>query len=341
MASAALKPASRIDRPRPLTAAYFAMCGVVLYGGFASNNNMLYWFVGMAIGAVIVHGLIAGPPMMRARLGPVTLPPTTNVGVPTSIRVRVVNAGRKRSLRAIRVLAEFESGSGHAVAGSGGIVLVPPDASSVAGLDLTPARRGTYPRCTVRLRTQFPFGLSAKTLVFRPDATLIVLPAPAELTPADQREVREACAASDAASVEGPLREYQPGDARRQIAWRASARARKLIVRGPESQPARRVWLDIDVQTERLTRRELAAEALLARAHAIGEAIEAAGGQVGIMHGDSGVIVAGRAWREAIASLGDNARLDATAQPSARDATIRLAAAGATNAADRRAGAIA
>ena len=113
-------------------------------------------------------------------------------------------------------------------------------------LDIPTQRRGWLAPERMRLSTLRPFGLARAWSWLLPDTPLLVYPAPEINAPPLPASLGDGDSPRSRAHGEQPhhLREYRAGDMPRQIAWKASARADKLLVREYESAVARDVVLD-------------------------------------------------------------------------------------------------
>lgn len=113
-------------------------------------------------------------------------------------------------------------------------------------LDIPTRRRGWLALERMRLSTLRPFGLARAWSWLRPDTPLLVYPTPEINAPPLPASLGDGDSPRSRAHGEQPhhLREYRAGDMPRQIAWKASARADKLLVREYESAVARDVVLD-------------------------------------------------------------------------------------------------
>ncbi len=117
----------------------------------------------------------------------------------------------------------------------------------------TCARRGWFSFGPVPLATQAPFGLWAArraALVDGPDGVL-VFPEYRALDRLDFFDRQPALESSLAAAGQGGeflgVRDYRPGDPRRHVHWRTTARAGRLVVKefAQEQQPALTIALDL------------------------------------------------------------------------------------------------
>lgn len=113
-------------------------------------------------------------------------------------------------------------------------------------LEVPVAKRGWYGTGRIRLSTQRPLGLARAWSWLRPDTRLLVYPRLDPDAPPLPESLGDGDSPRTRAHGEQPhhLRDYRTGDMPRQIAWKASARADKLLVREYESAVARDVALD-------------------------------------------------------------------------------------------------
>ena len=128
---------------------------------------------------------------------------------------------------------------------------VPSQGSTILHYETLCARRGWFEFPPVTLTTRAPFGLfSARRDVAVPTGVL-VFPEYRELerfalldqTPSTENTFAHVGVGSEVVSV----REYRPGDSRRHIHWRSTARAGRLIVKefAQEAQPGLTIALDL------------------------------------------------------------------------------------------------
>lgn len=131
-------------------------------------------------------------------------------------------------------------------------------------------RRGIFPLGTLRIATSAPYGLFVAWSYLHPDTTLLVYPRPETDGPplptiGEQGEITTARRGGE--EPEG-LREWRRGDPMRLIAWRASARADRLLSKELAEAASAEVelryeelsGLDHEARIARLTRWVLLAE---------------------------------------------------------------------------------
>ena len=131
--------------------------------------------------------------------------------------------------------------------------VIPGRATAQLAIETTCARRGWFPFGPLRVETGAPFGLSHAQRALSaagPDG-LLVFPEYrplAHLDLFDRRPALETSAARPGTSGEFVgVRDYRPGDPRRNVHWRSTARAGRLIVKefAEETQPALTLALDL------------------------------------------------------------------------------------------------
>jgi uncharacterized protein (DUF58 family) len=233
--------------------AYLVTTFFLAIGGFNSQNNLLFWAFGLGVAGLIVSGIVSGAPLMRLELSRRRVGPVS-VGERIRVEYRIRNTGRVWPAFALEI-DEFAGrrGRGWVSALRTGVAHVGPRETATAGADAVAQRRGVHELRTVRVSTTFPLGLVRKCLYFDLPAQVTVRPrvralrraARARLVPGFEHTAgtRNRVGGGDEFYA---LREYQPGDPMRRIAWRASARSESLMVRqnAAPAPPRLRVRLD-------------------------------------------------------------------------------------------------
>ena len=127
-------------------------------------------------------------------------------------------------------------------------VSVPPDATARADLAVTLEKRGRLRIARIKLSTAFPFGLFRAWTWLHPPLTLLAWPAPRgrHEPPPETATGGNAPAVHRAGDEEwSGLREFRDGDSPRQVAWRAFARGRGLLVKTYQSPAAHHRTFDL------------------------------------------------------------------------------------------------
>lgn len=254
----------RVDRRRVyvLPTGFGLFLGVMLLamlvGGLNYNNNpallLAFLLVAVAHNSLVrSHLLLSGMRLRALHAEPV------HAGQPLRLRLAFEAQGRHE-----RPGLELRLGGAHAR-----FDLAPGERREVS-LSCPTARRGWMRPGRIRMSTIRPLGLARAWCWLQPDVRLLVYPAPeADLVPLPDAG-GEGAARRSRSSGEQPdhLRDYRPGDAMRQIAWKSSARNQRLLVREYEASAQRELELDwfsltglpYEARIRRLTRWVIEAE---------------------------------------------------------------------------------
>ncbi len=205
----------------------------MLMGALNFNNNAALLLTFALTGAVVVSLPRTVGELERLRLVAVRAEPV-HAGEPLRVQVDfVVGDGRARpalELRSGKQRLPFALGA------EGGS----------ATFELATARRGLQPVGRLTLQTTWPLGLFRAWSVLHPDASLLVWPRPETPAPALPQAGIDGSGRAPRESGEdwSGLRDYRAGDPIRRIAWRASARGDRLLVKEFSDPLAQQVLLD-------------------------------------------------------------------------------------------------
>jgi uncharacterized protein (DUF58 family) len=197
-----------------------------------TGNNLLYLLASLLLALIIVSGVLSEQSMRKLRLTAV-VPDEIYAGGPTAFGVRVAN--RKRWLASYSVMLE---------AGERRLYLDRLRAGEERLLtwEATLPRRGRQRLSGLRVVTRFPFGLFVKTGRRILDEEILVFPAVGPIDAARRRELAGGGSRPLRRRGRGHdlynLRDYRPGDDRRLIHWRSSARTGTLTVREMQAETA-------------------------------------------------------------------------------------------------------
>lgn len=225
-------------RPTPKAAIVAAVGALLLAVGSTAQAG---WLFVLSAG---VLGLVASGVLTRHRLGSATvtrsLPPRARVGDEVPVTLSVHNASAKR-LPVMRVEDSFPAFDDVATACES----LPAGASASVDLAPTALRRGVFGWGEVTLATAAPFGLMRTRRSTGVSSRLIVHPSTRDVagftlpeTAATTSDEALAVARAGAGEIFAGVRDYRPGDQRRWIHWRTTARTGRLAVREHE-EPAR------------------------------------------------------------------------------------------------------
>ena len=211
-----------------------AMLVTMLVGGLNYNNNpallLVFLIAGVANNSLVhAHLILSGIRLRSLHADPVF------AGEPMRLKLRF-EADGARERPGLELLQDGARADFGLAAGE----------EPEVQLDIPTTHRGWLSPGRMRLSTLRPFGLARAWSWLRPDTRLLVYPTPEVNAPALPAALGDGDSPRSRAHGEQPhhLREYRAGDMPRQIAWKASARADKLLVREYESAVARDVLLD-------------------------------------------------------------------------------------------------
>lgn len=210
----------------------------MLLGALNYNNNpglMLAFLLAAIVhnGVVLAHLRLSGLRITALHAEPV------HAGESLALRLRLESGKRSREGVQLRAAA------GEAVDLPANLQITGADAE--VELSIPTARRGLMDLGRLRLSTTRPLGLARAWSWWRPQQRVLVYPALERSGPplpgAASDGARQPRAQRSGEDTHH-LRDYRNGDAPRQIAWKASARLDRLMVREYEAGVARDVMLD-------------------------------------------------------------------------------------------------
>ncbi len=245
--------------------AYVATTCVLVIGAVNGQNNLLFWIFGIAVSGLTISGLISGSSLMGIRVRREIID-TPRAGEPFHIRYTLYNANYVVGAFAL-VIEELPESRGW-LAGFGkkfvaswparvmqprlGVAYLGPRQSMVVECRYEAVARGRASFGPLRVSSTFPFGIARKSVTFVQTSIVTILPQRAELSRdatslASQRTEEAASMIRSRSGDETfALREHSPGDALRSVAWRASARMARPIVRDLSKRTGGRVWVVLD-----------------------------------------------------------------------------------------------
>ncbi len=197
-----------------------AMLVTMLLGALNFNNNAALMLTFLLAGAVVLSmgrgvRMIDGVRLVALRVEPV------HAGSPATVELQF-----EESTGAPKRQLELSYGARQAIFDLA-------DGAARVAIVIPTERRGLQPIGRMTLACEYPFGLFRAWSVLHPDVRLLVYPRPEAKAPPLPRG--GGATGSSKASPIGEdwhaLREYRHGDPRRLVAWRASARAERLLVR--------------------------------------------------------------------------------------------------------------
>lgn len=211
-----------------------AMLTAMLLGGLNYNNNpallLVFLLAGVAHNSLVhAHLILSGISLKAVHADPVF------AGQALLLKMRFEADGSRARPGLQLLVGEAQTEFGLAA-----------DEQREVTVDLVTSRRGWHLLPRIRLSTIRPLGLARSWSWLRPDTKLLVYPTLDPQAPPLPQSLGDGDSPRSRAYGEQPhhLREYRTGDLQRQIAWKASARADRLLVREYESAVARDIALD-------------------------------------------------------------------------------------------------
>ena len=222
-----------------------------------TGNNALYLLLSLALGAFVASGALSRHTLRGVRAS-VRQPGEIFAGAPVTLEVDVANASPW--LPAAGVVVRLTDMPGHALAPT-----VPPRATATARLVTVFAHRGRHALPALRVEVRLPLGFFVKAVHLEQAVEVLAYPrrfagAAARFSGVGAARIAAAAGGLVRGGEVEQLREFRPGDDRRDIHWKQTARQQRMIVveRRERVRPAHFLVLD-----RQLPRRDDAA--LLAR----------------------------------------------------------------------------
>lgn len=326
---------------------YVLVTLLVAVGAINSQNNLLFGALGLAIGGLLVSGLLSGAGLLGLRVERAGHGDAA-VGTPLSLRYRLRNTNRLMGALAMHIEELDRDRARHTAnwrqffpAVHAFITQVRAGHEEIAEAQVIPERRGIASFDLVQVWTKFPFGLARKSMTFSAPLSLIVRPPEIPLRSGLLRRITARAPYGQGGERSAglgeeffALREYIPGDSPRLVAWKRSAHTGTLIVRQQAAPAPTRLWIVIRFgQSARMSTRSLD-ERAIALAASVAREAAVQGVAVGVAIPGAGVYHTPRIGRVHIDRLlGDLAVLDAdkarAAAPSAQQLPETAARSGA------------
>ncbi len=233
------------------TAAFWVFTAVVpLVGAAALNtgNNALYLLLALTLGAFVSSGAFSRHTLSRLRVR-VAAPREAFAGAVVPLRLTVSNGSSW-------VPAGFVACRLVGMPGKAVVARVPPGGAAAVTLPTVFARRGLHRLPAVQVDVRLPLGFFVKSVRWPQDVELIVYPRRVNVgvirrTGLDRREAVSAPGRRRRGGEVEQLREFQPGDDRRDIHWKQTARQQRFIVMERRERALPSSFLALDRQLPR------------------------------------------------------------------------------------------
>ncbi|MFQ6048745.1 MAG: DUF58 domain-containing protein, partial [Phycisphaerae bacterium] len=240
---------------------YVAASLVIGLAAMNSQVNLLFLLFGLAMGALVVSGLISSANLRR--LSVCRLSPEAAVATRRFV-IRYELSNRRRYSRSLGlVISEVGSHPAGRVRIAAAVAAVGPGRTAVVEVPVVVPRRGRLVLERIEVSTRFPFGLFGKRAVADVAGQVVVYPLLGAVRgdPLRLRGLGEGQAERQGQRLGGTdefygLRDYRPGDSPRWIHWRRSARTGRLLIRQMLQYQPRQLILAVELAGAR--ERELA-----------------------------------------------------------------------------------
>ena len=253
-----LLPAARVERawPRPAPAMVWALVAWAALGLAVSIGVVpaRYWLIALAVlavlGAIDLWGLMRASTPEVARTRPEAWP----IGVERSVELRLEHYGRRQRV----TVHDLHPGDWHAAADGARemprTLTLAADSVTTLTYRLRPGVRGNFSFEGTQLRLHSPLRLWRQSRIVGAPQSVRVFPNFAPLAGfalfSAEQASRLVGAHIKRRRGEGTdfhqMREYRVGDSMRQIDWKATARARKLISREYQDEKNQQLLMVID-----------------------------------------------------------------------------------------------
>lgn len=204
-----------------------------------TGNNLLYLLVSALLGFMAISGLLGQQNLNRLNVD-ITQPEEAYAGLPTLIRVRILN--RRRWLPGFLLRLELPGGSTL-------FPVVEPRGELSRPLPLTPGQRGYQTLPPIWVSSHFPINFFVRSRRLPEQPEFLVLPAPQycplNIVEGDDvvgtaRELQQLGSTGDLQSIS----DYHGMESLKDIHWKLSARHDELKVKRLSSQGQQSVMLD-------------------------------------------------------------------------------------------------
>ncbi|MBI5609133.1 MAG: DUF58 domain-containing protein [Deltaproteobacteria bacterium] len=214
----------------------------ILLGAAAVNtgNNLLYLVLSLTISVIAVSGMLSEWCLRDLELRR-HYPRELVHGEATVLRVEVHNDKPRAALH-IEV-GEVLDGEPDVQVRDGFVLHLAGGEVGQAFGAIRPLRRGPVATAGIQLATSYPFGFARKSRIFDDPAEFLVLPQVAPMGPEWRGSLDRGSSELSRKIGQGDnfagLRDARPGDALRDIYWKASARRGRLMAREWQAEAAR------------------------------------------------------------------------------------------------------
>ena len=241
---------------------YIVVTVLLGIGSINSQNNLLFIVFGVALGAMLVSGVVSGAMMMGLEVDRRPVAPA-QVADNARFSYRLRNTRRRGPAMAIDLIEadrprrKLRKRDRKRTIPETFVDVVPAGTTADVAAVMPCERRGLMRLDRITVSTTFPFGIVLKSVTVTEPDELLVLPRvvdlPAGVLLAGGGRGRTETERQDRRGLGlefYAIREYQPGDPLRRIAWKQSARGGPLRTREFAEPVATAVLIDLVLERE-------------------------------------------------------------------------------------------
>lgn len=222
---------------------------LTLLAALNTGINLMYLVFGSLASLILISIVSSRWNIARLRVF-VEAPEAVHRGEPFKVRVRIENGKRLVPTVALRIKKPDKTGQTLGET-SAWYSIIPAQMAAESAISQRYVRRGVYPLPEIFASSRFPFGFYERQVSLCRPGEILVYPRIRAIRPGATRLVVHRHQEPRIIRGEGDdffsLREYQPGDDVRRIAWRPSAKRGVLVIREYALQTARSVLLALDL----------------------------------------------------------------------------------------------
>lgn len=230
-------------RPTPALWAFLIATPLTGMAALNTGNNALYLLLSLLLGAFAASGVLSRHCLRHLR---VALEPLGEVFAASPARLRLRVGNDSPWLPAAGVVCRLVGMPGHAL-----VPPVPPRGQRTVTIATLFRRRGLHRLPAVQVEVRLPLGFFVKTVRWPQERQVLVFPrrvaaGTVRWAGLARREMLRRRGPSERRGDVDQLREFRPGDDRRDIHWKQTARQQRLIVveRREAREPSRYLVLD-------------------------------------------------------------------------------------------------
>jgi uncharacterized protein (DUF58 family) len=228
---------------------YLGAVFILILAAVNTGNNLLFLILGCSIAGILISGVLSRIVLTGVELR-FDLPEHIFAEQPVLAEMELRNEKQTWPSFSLRVVGESKKETAQILSRPVFFPYIPRQDAARQKVELRFPRRGVYRQDAFGIRTRFPFGFFEKTRKIESNTEIVVYP---RVEPADQfYEVLPLLSGEMASFYRGrghelhSLRDYQPTDSARNVDWKVTAKAGRLMVREFAREDERRVMLVLD-----------------------------------------------------------------------------------------------